>query len=122
MAEETKIFTLEELIGDVDGKEYRAIPYGKGQVMIGSLSSADMLTWLESNDDPATRRTAGLRLIARSIVDPTTHAHVPETDYEAVVEKFRKKDARQNGKLVEAILALNGLDRVRTTVDAAKND
>jgi hypothetical protein len=115
--QEKKRFSLDEVLNEVTGKTYREVEVYGGIVTVGSLSSADMLEFLMSNDDAdaakATerRRTSGPRLIAQSVVDPVTKRHLTADEQKLAVEKFRQKDAKQNGILVNAILDLNGLNK-----------
>jgi hypothetical protein len=104
--------------------------YGR-KVAIGSVNSEDMIDWLESNDDPKSKREAGLRLIVKSVVEVVTRdsagnitevRRIPKEQRDEFMQIFREKDARENGLLVRACLKLNGLDRAAAKQDAVKND
>lgn len=113
-------FKLEQLVNDVDGTQYDTVEAYGGQVRIGSLGSADMIGWLEDNDDAQRKRFAGLRLLVKSIVDDDGN-RIPPEEHEAAVEKFKVKDARENGKVISRALTLNGLNRSKAATDAIKN-
>lgn len=98
------------------------MPYGPhGSINIGSLSSKDMIEWMEANDDPVKKREAGLRLIVKSVcgTEDEGYPRVPEGQFDAFLEIFRDKDARANGNLVKEILALNEMKLKGD--DSAKN-
>jgi len=119
---ETKVFSFDEL-KSANGKHYDQVEAYGGQVAIGSLGSGDMLEWLETNDDPAAKKEAGLRLLVKSVVDPETKSHLPKDAAAEWLAIFREKDARENGKVIKAILKLNGLDKAaKTLLDDPKGD
>lgn len=113
--------SLDEML-DVDDIAYAdvVVPQwaknGKsGKVRIGSLTADDMMDWLEANDGPA-KRTAGLRLIAKSLVDKDGKRVGGDT----AVVKLASRNTQAINLLVTAVLELNGLKK-----DAgkdAKND
>lgn len=116
--------------GDLEtatGRHFDLVPAYGGLVPIASLSSADLIEWLESNDDPVKKREAGLRILVKSVVDkpfkegdPVEPAHLPVEQRDEFLEKFRAKDARENGRVIKRILMLNGLDAVKRS--AEKNE
>lgn len=121
------VFSLKDLKNkSTDGKNYDTVDVYGGQVVIASLSSADMIEWLESNEDDVKKKEAGLRLIVKSIIEEETKESIPEGSYEEYLDAFRQKDARENGKLVKAILILNGLstaaEKMESALTAPKND
>lgn len=91
------------------GKTFKEVPAYGGVVTIGTLSSAFMIEWLEDNDDPVKKRRAGLRLLVRSLVDPTTKEPAPPEQLDELLEVFSRKDSRENSKVIAAALELNGL-------------
>lgn len=98
--------------------------YGPGQhTRIGSVNSLDMIQWMEDNDskDPEIRKTGGLRLLVKSIVDKNG-ARLPEEQSEKWLQIFGAKDAQANGRVIAAALVLNGLRKPKAQVEAAKND
>lgn len=120
MSEDTKVFSLEDALLAQD-TSYASVPYGKGLMRIGSLSSADIIEWMEDNDVPEKRREAGLNLIVKSLVGPEPeNLRVPKERREEFLAAFRGKDARANGRLVKAVLELNGLDKAAR--ESVKND
>lgn len=126
-----KGFTLAELEEVNDARYDQVEAYG-GVVDIASLCSEDMIEWLEANDDPEKRKEAGLRLLVKSIGTATrdedgnvvSFEHVPTERQDEVRAKFRRKDAVNNGKVIQAILALNGLGKkkIDEKVEELKND
>lgn len=114
------LFGLDDII-DANVINYDTVKAYGGKVRIGSLNSDDMLEWIEQNEDKDKRKRAGLRLLVRSLVDKDGN-RVPENRIEEAVNKFGKKDAKENGKVIEAALRLNGLDRAARLLAALKND
>lgn len=100
-------FTLDE-IKQNDGRKFDTVEAYGGEVRIGTLSSRNMIAWLEMADDPIKMRERGLRLLIKSIVGPDG-AGVPEDQEDAWLAAFREKDSRENSKVIAAALKLNGL-------------
>lgn len=114
-------FSLDELLKqDTNGVTFDTVKAYGGEVRIGSLNSEDMIEWLESNDDKEKQRFAGLRLIVKSVVN-ADGTRIPKDQQEAAIDSFKKKDARENGKVVRKILRLNGIDGARGA-ELVKND
>ena len=124
MSDQEDVFSIDEAIA-ADNTSYATTDaYGSGKkkkLRLGSLSSKDMIEWLEANDDPAKRRYAGLRILVKSIVDKDG-ARIPEDQHEAVIKRFEDKDARANGHAVKAVLDLNGFGATARRLEALKND
>lgn len=117
----SETFNLETILSpQATGVEYKEVQNYGGKLWIGSLDSADMIEWVESNDDPVKKREGGLRLIVKSITSgpDTGHARVPKDKFEIYLEAFRRKNSKENGKLVKEILILNGLANAAAKVDA----
>lgn len=104
--------------------EYARIPAFKpGDVfVIQSLSAGDLIEWSEANEGEA-KRTAGLRLIVKSLVDGepgvddgATGQRIADDTHIAV---FRKKSHKVTERIVKEILKLNGMEVKADT--AAKN-
>ena len=113
---EKKLLSIEEIDG-VDDTAYVEVdvPEWKGTIRFGSLPAGAMIEWVESNDGPA-KRTAGIRLLIRSLVDMDgkrigTDKHI---------EIFKKRDARVCNRLLDVVLEMNGLSAKKQ--EAAKND
>ena len=107
MSESTKVLSLDEMLekSDVQFDEIY-VPEWDGKVRIGTLTAGDMIDWVESNEGPA-RRTAGLRLLIKSLVDPDGN----RIGNDRHLELFKKKSAFTVNKLVNAVLELNGLKK-----------
>lgn len=115
-----KAFSFEQL-KNADLVEYDTVPVYGGEQRIGSLTAAQILEWVEENDDPVKRKEAGLRLIVRSVVDGEDN-RIPESEQDTWIGVFKNKNPRQNGILVQRILTLNGLSaKAKQVVDDAKN-
>lgn len=103
-----------------DKTEYDVVKVYGEEVRVGSLTAAEILKWVEENDTD--RKNAGLRLIVRSVVDEEGN-RLPVASHEEWMVVFNNKNPRENGKLVRAILALNGLGKKAEEVqEALKND
>lgn len=114
------VFSLDELLEANVVKYDRVEAYG-GVVRIGSLSSYDIIEWTEGNSDKAKQKYAGLRLLVKSLVDKDGR-RIPEEQVEAAIEKFKAKDAQENGKVIKAVLQLNGMNVAAKKLEAAKKD
>src|SRR6478736_5601326 len=66
-----KVVSSIDEITDINDVEYREIDgFKPGQrIRIGSLSAGDFIEWQEANDGEA-KKTAGLRLLCKSLVGP----------------------------------------------------
>lgn len=121
-------FTLSEL-ETANAVRYAEVEaYGKKRVVLGSVNSEDMIEWLEAND--AEKKEAGLRLLVKSVVEVVKRdedgtiveaKRIPKDVREDWVERFRKKDARENGKVIREALKLNGLDRAAALIKSLGN-
>ena len=117
---EVNVSSLEDIFGADDTKYELVEAYGK-TVKIGSLSSEDMVDWIEAQVDPASRKFAGILLLVMSLVGPDG-ARVPKTERAAAVELFKAKHAESNRKIIRAARHLNGLDEIGKIIDALKNE
>lgn len=115
MSGEAKTLSFDELV-EAPSTLYDEVKTKVGVVRIGSLSSLDVMDWMDENVDKVKGRFSGLRLLARSIVNPDgSRIGDGMTDDEkrvaidAAVEKLKKRDSTDNGNLIEAALLLNGL-------------
>lgn len=126
----TKAFSIEQLKA-VDDTQYGQVEAYGGVVDLGSLCSEDMIEWLEDNDDETKKKEAGLRLLVKSIGEAerdeagnvVKFTRIPKEQHDEVRALFRKKDAVNNGKVIRAILELNGLGKkIEGKTDELKND
>ena len=100
-----KILNVEEMMA-ADDIEYAEVEAFGGLVRIGSIDAGDMIEFVESNEGPA-KRTAGLRMIIKSLVDVEgTRIGKPED-----LQRWMRRSQRTCNNLVDAILKLNGLDK-----------
>lgn len=117
--DEQVISSLEELkeLDEVKYATIRGFLPGK-TLRIGSLTASDLMEWTEANEGPA-KRTAGLRLICRSLVGPA-----PENKRYANDDKniaiFRTKRHAETERIIREILDLNGMRPDRD--NASKKD
>lgn len=78
------------------------------KVRIGSVTAGDMIEWTEANEGEA-KRTAGLRLICKSLVGPEP-GNVRYADDVSNIPKFRSMRHKETERIVRAILELNGMN------------
>lgn len=122
-----KIASFDDILASKGGTRYVEEKAHGLTFRLGSVSSRDMLQWIEENDNKDLQKTAGLRLLVKSIVDPDGN-RIPEARHDEFIESFRDKDAKENGRLVNAALILNGLrvkkedDKKDSLGQALKND
>lgn len=117
MADEKEDFLSADDILGTDDTEYTQVKAWAGRpLMLQSLTAGDMIDFVQSNEGPA-KHTAGVRLIIKSAVYPTTKQRMFK---DSDLEKLKSKNSKITNVIVDAILKLNGLDK--KTQDAAKND
>lgn len=110
--------SVDEMVGDgATEVEYRVIPGFKSGtfIRIGSVSAGDMIEWSEAGEGEA-KRTAGLRLIVKSLVNADGVRISSDKD----IVKFRTMRHKDTERIVKEILDLNGIN-VKQDKDA-KND
>ena len=97
---------MDEFLGKND-IEYAEVPVGvNGDVVrIGSLTAGDMIEWAEANEGEA-KRTAGLRLIVKSLVDEQGNRIGKDSD----IPRLRGKSQKWTQAIVKEILKHNGLE------------
>lgn len=115
---EKKVLSVEDMLNTPD-VEYDEVELWGGLVRIATISAGDMVTFLESNEGPA-KKTAGLRILIKSLVDREGNRIGNDTH----LEGFKKKSNKNVLKLVNAVTKLNGLDTKdeKELKDAIKND
>ncbi len=115
--------SLDDVLSTAD-TEYRTYKaWGGKPARIGSLTGGQMITFLENNNDEASKRRNGLMLIALSLVDKDGARLIDVNNMEVVnaaIDKLKTKDAGVNGKMVAHILQLNGLNK-QDAKEIAKN-
>jgi hypothetical protein len=116
MDDNSRLLSFEDIL-DVDDVQYAVIevPEWHGSVRIGSLSAGDLIDFVEANENPLLQKTAGLRLLSKSLVDEKGK----RIGDDEKIRQLQKKDARIVSKIVAEILKLNGMDK--KTADAEKN-
>lgn len=113
MSDDKKVFeTVEDMLQSED-VDYATIEGWNGYIRIGSLTAGDLIEWTEANEGEA-KRTAGLRLIVKSLVNSKGERigrdhHIP---------LLRNKSHKVTERIVKEILKLNGM---QLKDDAPKN-
>lgn len=118
VVEETVYGSVDEMVADgastVEYAEIEGFKPGR-KIRIGSVNAGDMIEWTEANDGPA-KRTAGLRLITKSLVNQAGTRISSDRD----IEKLRTMRHNITERIVKEILKLNGMT-VKQDKDS-KND
>jgi predicted site-specific integrase-resolvase len=99
------ILSMDEILGSQD-VEYATIEGWKAgtKIRIGSLSAGDLIEWTEANEGEA-KKTAGLRLIVKSLVD--SNGRRIATDRH--LSSLRNMNHKQTERIIKDILKLNGM-------------
>jgi len=119
-----KPLTMAEIENASDVEYARIAGFKPGQVfVIQSLTAGDMIEWSEANSTEA-KRTAGLRLIVKSLVDGVpgedegaTGKRIADDTHIAI---FRKKSHKVAERIVKEILRLNSMN-VKEDAEAKKD-
>lgn len=113
-----KPVSVEDMLQAAEGTnstEYKRVPgFKPGQVfVIASVTAGDLIEWSEANEGEA-KRTAGLRLIVKSVVDGepgkdegATGRRIMDDTHIALLRKLQHKTTEN---VVKAILNLNGMN------------
>jgi len=116
----SEVFSFEELL-TANGTKYDEVECHGKTLRLGSLSSADMISWLRINSSEGEEgRFAGLDLLVRSIVDKEGN-RVPEERRAEFIESFKNKDSANNRKAIKAARELNGLNDLAKLAESLKN-
>lgn len=111
---------------DVEYREVRMPEWG-GVLYIGSVSAADVIDWQESSEGEA-KKTAGIRLIVKSLVNKEAFEGSPggaRIGSDKHIAQLKQKAFKNIEKVVKQIIELNGMDaKGKTTKMEAdvKND
>ena len=121
---------LKELLGGDDTTYDQLEIWGK-TLYFGSLSAAEIYDYYEGVDatkDTPGRRTNGIRLVARSLVDgippaveTPTRLAATHDELEATVQMLLKKNPKKVGELVQFVLKLNGIE-IKEDKNVGKED
>lgn len=106
--------SLDEIFATNDVVYDTIVAWGK-KVRVVSLSANDFIEWQEANDGPA-KKTAGIRLFVKSVVNANGD-HIGKPEH---TEKLKHKSFKEILTVVNKILAMNGLQKEKA--DEAKND
>lgn len=120
MSEEKIVSSMAE-IEAANEVEYASCPgFKEGQLLeIGSLTAGDLIEWSEANEGEA-KRTAGLRLITKSLVSSEEEGRIRYASDPKNIAVFRRKTHKATENIVKAILKLNGME-VKQNTDAKKD-
>jgi hypothetical protein len=112
------LLSIDEMFAKDDTQyEVVDVPEWGGSIRIGSLRAGDMLDWVDATEGKA-KRTAGLRLIIKSLVD-TSGKRIGAPD---MLERLKQRDHAVVSRIVEQILKLNKMNVVKKAQEDAKND
>jgi hypothetical protein len=112
---EFKILSIDDIEASVDVEYALVDGFKPGEKFrIQSLTAGDLIEWSEANEGEA-KRTAGLRLIVKSLVD-TDGKRIAGDKH---IELFRKKSHKVTERIVKDILKLNDM---KVKAGDAKND
>lgn len=112
---EKKVLSIDD-IEETDDIRYDEIPVWGGVMRVASLTSEDMVDFIEANDGPA-RKTAGVRLIVKSIVNEKNE-HIGTDKH---LSLFKKKDSKTIDMIVKRLMILNGIGKEAQEIEKAKN-
>ena len=126
MEKAASVVAIERSLDDmlaVSDIEYRKVemPEWKGTIYLGSVSAADIIEWQESSDGDA-KRTAGVRLLVKSLVNREAYEGLDgaaRIGTDKHIAAFKSKSHKAIDRLVREILDLNGM---KVKDNAAKND
>lgn len=105
MEDQKVVESWEELLG-ADDTEYTDVTVGHVVVRLGSLSSKEMLAWVADQADEEKKKTNGLVLVAKCLVDKTGK-RIGKVDE---MLKLRDKQPKTVRRLVDAAVALNEMN------------
>jgi len=113
--------SMDELEADgASSAEFRSIDGFKPgtKIRIGSVTAGDIIEWSEANEGEA-KRTAGLRLITKSLVGPEP-GNIRYADEAKNIARFRAMRHNVTERIVKEILDLNGM-AVKKEAEAKKD-
>jgi len=107
-----KFLSIDEMLS-TDDVTYLEYPVWGGKIRLGTLDAGTMLDFMEQNEGPG-KKTAGIRLIIKSLVDKDGN----RIGNMSMMEGFKKKNASVLNAIVDAILTLNGLGKKGLDISA----
>lgn len=122
MAEETTVYgSLDEIMsdgaGEVEYAEIEGFRPGK-MIRIGSVTAGDIIEWSEAGQGEA-KRTAGLRLICKSLVGPAP-GNIRYANNDKFIKQLREVRHKDAERIVQAIMDLNKMSVKKD--EKVKND
>ena len=105
---EEVLSSLDQIVDTVD-IEFKTIhvPKWKMSIRIGSLSAEDLISFVETNEQPKAKRTAGIRLLVKSMVDTDGNRIGRDTD----IAILQRKNHQIVTSLIDEVMKLNGLGK-----------
>lgn len=86
------------------------------KIRIGSVTAGEMMLWSEANEGEA-KKSAGLRLITKSLVDKDGKRYADDPKN---IAKFREMRHKETERIVKEIIKLNGMN-VKDQADVKKD-
>lgn len=107
-AETKSLVTLDDLVAASSDVEYTEIPGFKDNQFfrIRSLTAGDLIEWHEAGEDERAKRTAGLRLIVKSLVDKAGQRILTNES----IGMLKNISVKISERVVEEILKHNGMN------------
>jgi hypothetical protein len=118
---DAKVLSMEEILAaEPELARYKDIPVPelKASIRIGLISAGDYIEWEQANTGIA-GRTAGLRLLLRSIVNPDGSRAANNQNIEALVKQWNKMPVGVVSKLVREVMRFN--EMLKPEFDKSKN-
>jgi hypothetical protein len=107
MSDSSKFLSVDDIEQIDDIKIIRReVPEWEGHILLGSLPSDAMIEWAEASDGLA-KKTAGLRLIVKSMVNEKGE----RIGTDRHLQVLRKKSAVVCNRIIDDIIKLNGLNK-----------
>lgn len=113
--------SMDELLASgVQNEEFATIDgFEPGKkIRIGSVTAGDIMQWSEASEGEA-KKTAGLRLIIKSLVGPPP-SNLRYANDAKNIDKFRAFRHKETERIVREILKLNGMT-VKEQAEAKKD-
>jgi len=122
MADVKPVGSMDEIANSADVEFATVEGFTKDKpIRIGSLTAGDLIEWSEANESEQ-KRTAGLRLIVKSLVnDQDVRYAMGSPEIEARnITTLRAKSHKVTERIVKEILKLNGM-RLKDDAEAKKD-
>jgi hypothetical protein len=111
MAEKKIVASMDEIAASSDVEYATVEGFSKDSpIRIGSLTAGDLIEWSEANESEE-KRTAGLRLITKSLVgpEPENLRYAMGAAEEKNIAILRTKSHKVTERIVREVLKMNGM-------------